>query len=167
MERVLGGLASTRPTSTRWNVSYRTRIGLLEIYTVVASGRTSTPWLGAGPALCDAPRKLVQERVPLLFLYRDASHGLDLSFLTHIFLLEPVRDSSLLEQVVSRANRVGATRSVLVETITCFAKNDDDTDDDDAAADDDADDGTAPSKRTARARTSRVIFRTPKRARSF
>ena len=35
-------------------------------------------------------------------------------------LLEPIRDSALLEQVVSRAHRVGATQSVRVATLQAF-----------------------------------------------
>lgn len=73
-----------------------------------------------GPALWAAPTTIIKERVPLLCLYRDASHGLDLSFLDAIFLLEPVQDSALLEQVVSRAYRVGATKPVVVETLYVF-----------------------------------------------
>ena len=58
--------------------------------------------------------------MPILCLTRQASHGLDLSFLTHVVLLEPIRDSALLEQVVSRAHRVGATLSVRVATLQAF-----------------------------------------------
>ena len=46
--------------------------------------------------------------------------GLDLSFVTHIFLLEPVEDAALLEQITSRAHRLGATGPVTVETVNCF-----------------------------------------------
>jgi len=54
-----------------------------------------------GPRL-EAQKVLVErEDVPILCLTRQASHGLDLSFLTHVVLLEPIRDSALLEQVVS------------------------------------------------------------------
>lgn len=73
-----------------------------------------------GPALTTAPIHTVRESVPLLCLYKDASHGIDLSFATRILLLEPVRDSALLEQVVSRAYRVGATQPVVVETLYTF-----------------------------------------------
>ncbi|KAJ8602387.1 hypothetical protein CTAYLR_004252 [Chrysophaeum taylorii] len=86
-----------------------------------ACGKFHGPRWYRGPQLRAAPIQTITESVPLLCLYRDASHGLDLSFLTHIFLLEPLRDSALLEQVVSRAYRVGATNPVLVETIQTFA----------------------------------------------
>ena len=73
-----------------------------------------------GPKL-EAQKVLVErEDVPILCLTRQASHGLDLSFLTHVVLLEPIRDSALLEQVVSRAHRVGATQSVRVATLQAF-----------------------------------------------
>ena len=35
----------------------------------------------------------------MLFLPRAAAHGLDLSFVTHVFLLEAIFDAALLEQV--------------------------------------------------------------------
>jgi len=73
-----------------------------------------------GPRL-EAQKVLVErEDVPILCLTRQASHGLDLSFLTHVVLLEPIRDSALLEQVVSRAHRVGATQPVRVATLQAF-----------------------------------------------
>ena len=52
-------------------------------------------------------------------LTRQASHGLDLSFLTHVVLLEPIRDSALLEQVVScvEINQcVGCTRQFFTKS---------------------------------------------------
>ena len=48
------------------------------------------------------------------------SHGLDLSFVTHMFLLEPIEDAALLEQVTSRAHRLGARGPVQVETVNVF-----------------------------------------------
>eukprot|EP01084_Bolivina_argentea_P047718 87946_1 len=50
----------------------------------------------------------------VLLLGKDGSHGLDLSFSTHLFLLEGVWNSSLESQIVSRAHRMGATGSVKV-----------------------------------------------------
>ena len=43
--------------------------------------------------------------------------GLDLSFVEYVFLMEPIRDKSLEEQVISRAHRMGACREVNVEII--------------------------------------------------
>ena len=77
-----------------------------------------------GPKLDRAPVVVRAEKVPVLCLTREASHGLDLSFLTHIFLLEPIRDSALLEQVISRAHRVGAVAPVLVHTLVPLVKGD-------------------------------------------
>eukprot|EP00934_Nitzschia_sp_Nitz4_P008343 Nitzschia sp. Nitz4//scaffold59_size112058//100048//103237//NITZ4_004128-RA/size112058-augustus-gene-0.96-mRNA-1//1//CDS//3329555180//8333//frame0 len=52
-----------------------------------------------------------------MLLGRDGSEGLDLSFVTHIFFLEPVWDKSLEQQVVGRAWRMGTKQSVIVETL--------------------------------------------------
>ncbi|KAL9677507.1 hypothetical protein QQ045_005739 [Rhodiola kirilowii] len=46
-----------------------------------------------------------------------AALGLDLSFVTHVFLMEPIWDRSMEEQVISRAHRMGATRPINVETL--------------------------------------------------
>ncbi|KAG2603342.1 hypothetical protein PVAP13_5KG764400 [Panicum virgatum] len=46
-----------------------------------------------------------------------AALGLDLSFVTHVFLMEPIWDRSMEEQVISRAHRMGATRPIQVETL--------------------------------------------------
>uniref|UniRef100_A0A2P2INB3 F-box protein At3g54460 n=1 Tax=Rhizophora mucronata TaxID=61149 RepID=A0A2P2INB3_RHIMU len=46
-----------------------------------------------------------------------AALGLDFSFVTHVFLMEPIWDRSMEEQVISRAHRMGATRPILVETL--------------------------------------------------
>ena len=73
-----------------------------------------------GPRLADAPVEKTNEDVHLLSLDAGLSHGLDLSFVTHLFLLEPIDDAALLEQVTSRAHRLGATGPVNVETINVF-----------------------------------------------
>ena len=43
--------------------------------------------------------------------------GLDLSFVRHVFLLEPLADAALESQVVSRAHRMGAAAPVHVEVL--------------------------------------------------
>ena len=55
-------------------------------------------------------------------LCEDGSHGLDLSFVTHLFLLGRVDDPAIKQQVVSRADRMGAVpdahgRGCEVETL--------------------------------------------------
>lgn len=45
------------------------------------------------------------------------SVGLDLSFAQHVFLMEPLGDLSLEQQIVSRAHRLGATRAVHAEIL--------------------------------------------------
>jgi SNF2 family DNA or RNA helicase len=49
-----------------------------------------------------------------LLLGKAGSHGLDLSFVTHIVLLDQVLDAGLEEQIISRAHRMGARGSVQV-----------------------------------------------------
>lgn len=53
-----------------------------------------------------------------LLMDGSAALGLDLSFVTHVFLMEPIWDKSMEEQVISRAHRMGATRPIYVETLT-------------------------------------------------
>ena len=50
----------------------------------------------------------------VMLLGVDGSHGLDLSFVTHIFFLDEIWDKSLQHQVVARAYRMGATGHVEV-----------------------------------------------------
>jgi len=75
-----------------------------------------------GKRLADTPVEKAREDVFLLALDAGLSHGLDLSFVTHMFLLEPIDDAALLEQVTSRAHRLGATGPVHVETINVLYK---------------------------------------------
>lgn len=76
----------------------------------------------------------------------DGSHGLDLSFVTRIFLLERIKDKALQEQIISRANRMGATGTAIqlfpiflhstilgpvhVTTVLARARDDERSDDD-------------------------------------
>ncbi|KAJ8514173.1 hypothetical protein ON010_g18712 [Phytophthora cinnamomi] len=53
----------------------------------------------------------------VLLLSEMGSHGLDLSFVTHVFLMEQVWDKSLETQVISRAHRMGAEQAVVVEQL--------------------------------------------------
>ena len=72
---------------------------------------------------CRTKRKLSTKRFErkvncfVLLLSRDGSHGLDLSFATHIILLEKIWDTALEDQVIARAFRMGATHSVSVEQL--------------------------------------------------
>ncbi|XP_042505070.1 F-box protein At3g54460-like [Macadamia integrifolia] len=62
---------------------------------------------------------IFQEDANCMALVMDGSAalGLDLSFVTHVFLMEPIWDRSVEEQVISRAHRMGATRPIHVETL--------------------------------------------------
>lgn len=54
----------------------------------------------------------------VLLMDESGALGLDLSFVSFVFLMEPVENRSLEEQVVSRAHRMGATtESVTVEVV--------------------------------------------------
>ena len=53
----------------------------------------------------------------VLLLDESGALGLDLSFVQHVFLMEPVPNTSLEEQVVSRAHRMGAREEVMVEVL--------------------------------------------------
>ncbi|XP_030489447.2 F-box protein At3g54460 [Cannabis sativa] len=53
----------------------------------------------------------------VLLMDGSAALGLDLSFVSHVFLMEPIWDKSMEEQVISRAHRMGATRPIQVETL--------------------------------------------------
>uniref|UniRef100_A0A1J3IM21 F-box protein n=1 Tax=Noccaea caerulescens TaxID=107243 RepID=A0A1J3IM21_NOCCA len=63
---------------------------------------------------------MFQQDVDCMALLMDGSAalGLDLSFVTHVFLMEPIWDKSMEEQVISRAHRMGAKRPIYVETLT-------------------------------------------------
>ncbi|KAK4746961.1 hypothetical protein SAY87_025998 [Trapa incisa] len=52
-----------------------------------------------------------------LLMDGSAALGLDLSFVSHVFLMEPIWDKSMEEQVISRAHRMGATCPIHVETL--------------------------------------------------
>ena len=55
--------------------------------------------------------------VRVLLLTKEGSHGLDLSFVTHIFLMDTIEDRALEEQVISRAYRMGSKQSVVVDQV--------------------------------------------------
>jgi len=52
-----------------------------------------------------------------LLLDQKAAEGLDLSFVSHVILMEPLSNASLEEQVVSRAHRMGQTGEVHVQVL--------------------------------------------------
>ena len=80
-----------------------------------------------GPSLESVEMQAEQQEVCILLLDASLSHGLDLSFVTHIFLLEPIDDAALLEQVTSRAHRLGCTGPVTIETVNVWQELDHDT----------------------------------------
>ena len=80
-----------------------------------------------GPTLENVDMLTQKEDTFILLLDASLAHGLDLSFVTHIFLLEPIDDSSLLEQVTSRAHRLGCTAPVVIDTINVWHDMDSET----------------------------------------
>lgn len=80
-------------------------------------------WHGS-QILCRTPWQVVDEDAMILLLAKDGSTGLDLSFATHIFLLERIGDPALRNQIISRAYRVGATGPVEVQLLQVVADKD-------------------------------------------
>ena len=80
-----------------------------------------------GPQFVHARVETIKENVFVLCLNAAVSHGLDLSFVTNIYLLEPIEDGALLQQVTSRAHRLGATGPVTVETVNVWQDIDNET----------------------------------------
>jgi len=72
---------------------------------------------GGAPILRGVPTLTDELDTFLLMLCHDGSHGLDLSFVTHIFLVNRVADPAIYQQVVARAHRMGATGPVTVQTL--------------------------------------------------
>ena len=66
----------------RWNLNRKKQVG----------------WY-AGPTIAHTTIETVKEDVFILALDASLAHGLDLSFVTHLYLLEPIDDAALLEQV--------------------------------------------------------------------
>ena len=77
-----------------------------------------------GPSLEHVDILSQKEDTFILLLDASLSHGLDLSFVTHIFLLETINDAALLEQVTSRAHRLGCTAPVIIDTINVWHQMD-------------------------------------------
>mmetsp|Transcript_47799 Transcript_47799/g.94636 ORF Transcript_47799/g.94636 Transcript_47799/m.94636 type:complete len:1169 (-) Transcript_47799:69-3575(-) len=73
-------------------------------------------WHGS-KILTSVPWTTEEEEASILMLKEDGSTGLDLSFATHIFMLDRVRDPALRNQIISRAHRMGATGPVQVQLV--------------------------------------------------
>jgi len=65
-------------------------------------------WHTGTHILKSVPWQIDDEDATVLLLQEDGSTGLDLSFATHIFLLDQLRDPALENQIISRAHRMGA-----------------------------------------------------------
>jgi hypothetical protein len=62
-------------------------------------------------------RQLDRGAARVLLLHHDGRHGLDLPFVTHIFLLRTIWESGYEKQVVSRACRLGCEGPVVVDQV--------------------------------------------------
>jgi hypothetical protein len=82
--------------------------------------------------LDEQPWVTAEEEASVLLLQEDGHTGLDLSFATHIVLLNQVSDGAIEEQIVSRAYRMGAKGPVRV--ILLLANEDEDEDEGAASA---------------------------------
>ena len=80
-------------------------------------GKRGSSGYHSGNVLSSVPWSVEEEDASILLLGLDGSTGLDLSFSTHIFILDHIKDPALESQIISRANRMGATGSVEVVTI--------------------------------------------------
>jgi len=71
-------------------------------------GAGHSGWHSGAHILKSVPWHIDNEDATVLLLQEDGSTGLDLSFATHIFLLDQLRDPALENQIISRAHRMGA-----------------------------------------------------------
>ena len=62
-------------------------------------------------------RQLERSAARVLLLHHDGRHGLDLPFVTHIFLLRTIWEAGYEKQVVSRACRLGCEGPVVVDQV--------------------------------------------------
>ena len=80
-------------------------------------GRGTTRSFHNDRLLVTAPWQTIDEGASVMLLEEDGSTGLDLSFVTDIFLLERIEDPALESQVISRAHRMGAEGPVTVTLV--------------------------------------------------
>lgn len=81
-------------------------------------------WHGPN-VLAGVPWRVDQNDASILLLGMDGYAGLDLSFATHLFLLDDIKDSAVLQQVISRAHRIGAEGAVNVQLVQVLNDNSD------------------------------------------
>jgi len=85
----------------------RARVGC-----VVLQGR-----MGPGPRAAAVDEFRHDDMAAVLIMDASGAVGLDLSFASRVYLMEPVPDPALEAQVVARAHRMGARRRVVVEAL--------------------------------------------------
>lgn len=100
--------------------------GMARLRQWMSCGKTSATGFHKGGDILEDVEWIVQEEdASVLLLQEDGSTGLDLSFATHIFLLNHIKDPALEDQIISRANRMGATGPVEVITLLSNSEEDD------------------------------------------
>jgi hypothetical protein len=101
-------------------------VGLLWQKGIIGGWATVKAWKTCGGrhgwhgdrTLCSAPWQTAEEEASVLLLSKDGSTGLDLSFATHLILLERIPDPALETQVISRLHRMGATGPAIVQIVS-------------------------------------------------
>ena len=88
-------------------------------------GKRSHSGFHSGNILSRVKWQSIQEEASILLLGEDGSHGLDLSFATHLFLVKHIDDPALEAQIISRAHRMGATGPVEVIDMNVSMTDDD------------------------------------------
>lgn len=83
-----------------------THMGAAQLVKWNQCGKVGSKGWHKGKILDRSPWKVTQEDASILLLSNDGTTGLDLSFCTHIFLLDHIKDPALQSQIVSRANRM-------------------------------------------------------------
>jgi len=76
--------------------------------------------MGDAAQLRNAPWQKKVQDCYILMLDEHGAHGLDLYFVTHLFIVNPIKDPGLYRQVVARAHRMGASASVKVQTMVLW-----------------------------------------------
>jgi hypothetical protein len=115
---------SPAPSNILWKDGRLGGQAVIRAWRRCGGNNLTVSWHGNN-VLCRQSWKIEEEDTMVLLLQQDGSTGLDLSFATHIFLLERVTDPALRNQIISRAHRVGATGPVSVQLLQVVAEGED------------------------------------------
>jgi hypothetical protein len=112
--------ASASPSNILWKDGRLGGQAVIRAWRRCGGNNLTVSWHGNN-VLSRQPWKIEEEDTMILLLQQEGSTGLDLSFATHIFLLERITDPALRNQIISRAHRVGATGPVSVQLLQVAA----------------------------------------------